>query len=430
MKKITIPYAFSPRSYQIPLLKYMANGGKRACCIWNRRAGKDLTLINLMMIEMMKRVGSYYYFFPEFNQGRRVLWDGMDMEGVPFMSHIPEELRANTNKNEMKIVLKNGSIFQIVGTDNFAQIRGTNPVGCVYSEYSLQNPQAWDVVRPILSQNSGWAVFNYTPLGKNHGYDLYMMAKDNPEWFCQKLTVDDTKSVSREIIEKERREGMEEDLIQQEYYVSFEASQKGAYYSQEMKDMKEQNRICRVPYDPQLLTYTAWDLGVDDATAIIFYQKVGKEIHIVDVEEHNGESIGFFVTLLEQKGYKYGTHYLPHDADARELGTGVSIREQMESLGVYNIEIVPRGDIQDGIQKVRTTLPRVWIDSEKGKWLVECLTQYHKEYDPVRMLFRSKPHHDLHSHCSDAFRYLCCGGESVPKPRRLFPLYSPRSALA
>ncbi len=203
---------------------------KRAVCVWSRRSGKDKTFLNFMIRKMFERVGIYYYFFPNYNQGRKILWDGIDRDGFKFMDHVPEAIREKINNQEMKVTLKNNSIMQVIGTDNIDSIMGTNPIGCVFSEYSLQNPEAWEFVRPILAENGGWSVFNYTPRGRNHGHVLYNMARKNPRWFCELLTVDDMRRedgqpvISDDVIEAERESGMSEEMIQQEFYCSFEAA--------------------------------------------------------------------------------------------------------------------------------------------------------------------------------------------------------------
>jgi hypothetical protein len=202
-------------------------GVKRAVCVWHRRSGKDKTFINIMMTKMAQRKGTYYYFLPTYNQGKKIIWDGMDKGGFKFLDHIPESLIVRKNETDMKIELVTGSIFQVVGTDNIDSIMGTNPVGCVFSEYSLQDPKAWEFIRPILLENDGWAIFNFTPRGLNHAKELYEMARVNPDWFCELLTVNDTKEengnryITDEMIESERRTGMSETLIQQEYYCDF-----------------------------------------------------------------------------------------------------------------------------------------------------------------------------------------------------------------
>lgn len=168
---------------------------------------------------MFERVGTYYYFFPTYNQGRKIIWEGMDRDGLPFLGHFPKEIIKSKNDTEMRIELINGSAFQVIGTDKIDNIVGTNPVGCIFSEYSLQDPLAWDFIRPILAENGGWAIFVYTPRGINHGFKILQQAKDN-NWFWEVLTVEDTKSISGEVLLQEEKE-MPDELFQQEYYCKF-----------------------------------------------------------------------------------------------------------------------------------------------------------------------------------------------------------------
>jgi len=224
--KFKVPYNFEPRSYQLPFLDAMDSGYKRACCVWHRRSGKSKTLLNFTVKKAFERVGVYYHAFPEYGQGRKILWDGIDKDGFRVMDHIPHSIRKATNKQEMKIEFVNGSIWQIIGADNYDSLVGPNPVGFICDEWAVSDkyPMAWDYFRPILVENEGWAVFPFTPRGRNHGFELYSMALHNPEWFCQLLTIDNTKAISREDIDSERRAGMGEDMIQQEFYCSFIAS--------------------------------------------------------------------------------------------------------------------------------------------------------------------------------------------------------------
>lgn len=227
MMRMRIPANYNPRVYQVPFLKNMDSGKKRACLVWHRRSGKSKSMLNFSVKKAFERVGTYYHAFPEYGQGRKSLWDGIDRDGnrtLPY--HIPPEVRAATNKTEMKIELINGSIWQIIGADNFDSLVGPNPVGLVCDEWAVSDkyPQAWDYFRPILAENGGWAIFVYTPRGRNHGWDLYQMAQNNPDWFCQLLTVDDTHAITKADIESEREAGMSDDMIQQEFYCSFLAS--------------------------------------------------------------------------------------------------------------------------------------------------------------------------------------------------------------
>lgn len=218
--EISLPHNYLPRPYQLPLLQAMDSGTKRAVVVWNRRSGKDKTLINIVAKKAFERVGAYYYFFPTYSQGKKVIWDGADKDGFRFLDHFPKALIESKNDTEMKIRFKNGSIFQIVGTDNIDSVVGTNPVGCVFSEYALQDPKAWDFIRPILAENGGWAIFGYTPRGMNHGWKLLQQARSSANWFVSVLTVDETKAIGLEELEEERRH-MSPELFRQEYYCDF-----------------------------------------------------------------------------------------------------------------------------------------------------------------------------------------------------------------
>ena len=222
----TISFPFEPRPYQVPSFKARANGMKRGLCIWPRRHGKDLHFLTLMAGEALKRKGLYNYYWPTFSLGKKTIWKGMDREGKPFIDYIPKDLVADKNETELRLELSNGSIIQIIGTDNINQnVVGINPVGCGFSEYPLQNPMAWELTRPILKENGGWAWFLYTPRGRNHGYRLYQSALENPDtWFVSHLNIlqtsraDGTPIMTPADVESEIKEGMDPDLAQQEYY--------------------------------------------------------------------------------------------------------------------------------------------------------------------------------------------------------------------
>lgn len=234
---IKLPYNFVPRGYQRPFWNAM-KGKKRAVLVWHRRSGKDLTVLNYMIKEMVKRVGTYHYVFPEFNQGRKVLWDGIDKAGVPFMDHFPKELVISKHDQEMQLTIKNGSIFQIIGSDKMDNLVGTNPIGIAFSEYPIQKPTVWDFYRPILAENGGWAVFDFTPRGMNHGWKILQQARQDQEhWFFQVLTVEDTKVISHEILDQEQKE-MPQALFKQEYYCEF-LEGAGSFFRRVTENIKE-----------------------------------------------------------------------------------------------------------------------------------------------------------------------------------------------
>lgn len=233
----SIPHLFTPRGYQIPAYNALAEGIRRGIFIWHRRSGKDKTFLNIMIKEMVKRVGNYYYYFPWKEQGKKALWNGRDKEGMAFMDHFPKELVAKSSSQEMQKILTNGSLFQVLGTNDPDSIVGPNPVGVVYSEWPIMKEMAWDLVRPILRENGGWAFFNGTPRGMNHAYKMFLMAQKNPKWMAQHLTVEQTfredgrRVITEEDLEEERQEEMPEWLIEQEYFCSWVASQENIYIS-------------------------------------------------------------------------------------------------------------------------------------------------------------------------------------------------------
>jgi phage terminase large subunit len=328
---------------------------------------------------------------------KKVIWDSVTNTGDRILDFIPDSLVDSKNSQEMKIRFKNGSLLQIVGSDNYDSLMGTNPQGVVFSEYALQDPRAYQYIRPILAANLGWALFISTPRGKNHLYELYQIALHSENWFAMKLTLDDTQHISLAEIERERAEGvMSEDLIQQEYYTSFDMGVEGAYYAKYMDKMRLDGRIGDVPYEPGFKVNTAWDLGVRDSTTIIFFQTVGTTIRIVDCYENSKEGLDHYAKVLAAKPYLYGKHIAPHDIAVRELGSGMTRIEKAKQLGI-KFTIADNISIVDGIEAVRSTLNKVWID-QKCVPLIKALENYRQEYDVKNRVYKTQPLHNFASH--------------------------------
>lgn len=405
MQNISLPYKFTPRSYQLPFLRAFDSGKyDRYIQLWHRRSGKDKLDLNVVAREMQKHVGIYYYFYPTYTQGKKALWTNIGKDGLPYIEHFPAALVESKNETEMKIKYRNGSIFQVIGTDDIDRVVGTNPRGVIFSEYSLQNPKAWEFIRPILRENEGWAVFNFTPRGKNHAFDLYETALTNPHWFVEKLTADDTQVLSAEDIQEERDAGMTEDMVQQEFYCSFTAAIQGSFYGAVYDEAERAGRFGNVPYDESLPVYTVWDLGVADAMSIGFFQLLGQEVRMIDYLEGVGQGLPWYIQQVQAKGYVYGDHYAPHDIKVRELGTGKSRLETAKTLGI-SFKVVDSLPVQDGIDQGRMLFKRLWVDAVNCKDWLRLIPQYTKEYDEDNKIFRDKPLHDWTSHGADMFRY-------------------------
>lgn len=408
--------SFQPRPYQLPILKALDSGFKRVLAILPRRAGKDITALNYVIRKMWECPGVYYYIFPTYSQAKKVIWDSMTNEGRRILDYFPEELVTQKNSQEMKIrmISKTGeeSLFQLIGSDNVDSLVGTNPRGCVFSEYALQDPTAYQYIRPILTANGGWALFISTPRGKNHMWTMAQIAENSPEWFYLKLSVEDTQHIPLEEIEQERREGiMSEDMIQQEYYTSFTMGVEGAYYAKYLDNARKEGRVSDIPWESAFKVHTAWDIGVRDSTTILFFQTIGQTVRIIDCYENAKEGLEHYASVLQNKPYQYGTHIAPHDIKVTEWGSGITRLEKARQLGI-NFTVADQYEIPDGIEACRSLFSKLWIDGTKCEPFLIALENYRQEYDTKKKVYKPRPLHDHNSHWADAFRYLSV---SLPK---------------
>jgi len=439
VKSISLPYNFTPRDYQLPILKALDSGYKRAIILGHRRMGKDLLMLNYTIKSMAQRIGSYYYAFPQLEQGRKIIWDGFTKSGRKFMNYFPNEIVAHKNQANMKIELTNGSIFQIVGTDHIDNLVGSNAVGVVFSEFALQDPRAWDFYRPILAENDGWAVFISTPRGINHLYYLWEMAQKNKDWYTLKLTVRDTGVLSDEDIEKERQAGMSEDLIQQEFFCSFISGLEGAYYTQYIQRIDEMGQITEVPYDQSKQVYTFWDIGDSDATAVWFVQPADNGgYRFIDYYEASGENMHHYALMLQKKmvdnGYIYGGHFAPWDIQHTIRGTGTQSLLSIAKEAGIDFTPIPRTNVSFGIEQARNVLPFCWFDRVKCERGIDGLRNYQKRWNSALKTFMDIPVHNWASHPADAFRLFAVGkdyvdenrGLSAEKEEELYRIYGAR----
>lgn len=371
-----------------------------------------------MIKESQKRVGIYYYLFPEYAQGERDLWDGMDRNGMKFLDHIPPGMAKSIDNTDMKIFMQNGSMIQVVGTDRFDRLRGPNPVGCVFSEYAFQNPMGWSVIRPILRENGGWAIFNTTPNGRNHCYEMVEMARRNPKWFLHIVTVLDSVDINGnryltdEDLNEERASGTPEEEIQREYFCSFDTKREAYFFLSYMVKAENEGRICKVPHDPSKPVYTWWDIGTSktDATAIWFTQYVDRVVHVIDYFQGFSKGLPEYIEELNKRKYSYSCHNFPHDISHKEFGYGrTRIEVARELLSSDKVRMIKKISFQDGINAVRVVMPKVWFDAENCKIGIDALRNYKKKYNKTTDQYTDDPVHDYTSHGADAFRYFALG---------------------
>jgi phage terminase large subunit len=393
--QVIIPYAPRPLQLQIHQRLDEKRFGAVVC---HRRFGKTVLAINQLIKSAAtceKERPRFGYIAPTLKQAKAVAWDYLKhyTDPIPGVSYNETELRAD---------LPNEARIRLFGADNPDSLRGIYLDGVVLDEFPLMQGRTWsEVIRPLLADRMGWALFIGTPNGKNAFWDK-----------ASETGVIDAAEL------KDAARMMTEDEYAQEFECSFEASVRGAVYAKELAQVRAQKRIARVPYDPILPVHTAWDLGVGDATAIWFAQVHGAERRIIDYYEASGEGLQHYAAILDKKGYKYGRHLAPPDIEVRELGSGRSRKEIAAGLGI-RFEVVKGLRLEDGINAARMLLPTCYFDEDKCSAGIEALQNYRWDFNQRLDEFKSSPVHDWASHGADAFRYLALGLKQLPENKPL-----------
>ncbi|MGC3998086.1 MAG: hypothetical protein QM767_11585 [Anaeromyxobacter sp.] len=398
---------FVARPYQRELLAYLRSGGKRAVCVWHRRAGKDLTLLHWMSEAAEDRVGLYWHLLPSSRQARKAIWNGFLRDGRRIIDAVfPPSIVKRKNETEMVLELENGSIVQLVGSDGYDRLVGSNPIGVTFSEFALSKPQAWEYIRPILAENGGWACFISTPRGRNALWKLWEVAGNAPGWFRQQLSIFDTGALPPSTLEEERAAGMPDALIKSEYLVSFDAAQVGAVYGDLLEALGKKGGLDKFPVSIEAPVYTVWDLGMSDSTAIWAFQVVDGRLEVVNYYEANGKPLSHYFEHVERWPYKYERHFFPHDARARNFQTNVTTI-QLAQERLKAVAVVPLMPVEQGIEAARWLLQTaIRIHPDQCAEGLEALRAYSYEFDEDRRIFSLRPRHDWASHGADAFRYL------------------------
>lgn len=443
--EIDLPNGWEPRPYQRPLWGYLENGGTRADVAAHRRWGKDDVALNWAAVASQTRVGAYWHLLPEASQARKAIWDAVNPHtGRRRIDEaFPKEMRAATREVDMFIRFRNGSSWQVVGSDNFDSLVGAPPVGVVFSEWSLAKPDAWTYIRPILAENGGWAIFIWTPRGRNHATRSFEAREADGRWFTQRSTALQTGVFSVAQLDRERQElidesGSEEEgeaKFRQEYLVDFDAAVPGSYFGSQLKKAQDEGRIGSFPHVPSMLVDTAWDIGVDDYTAIWFFQDNGKRIRVIDYYETSGEGaeaivrggLPELIPDLEERAermadlkrpspYRYRSHFLPHDVMVREWGAGAKTRfETLVSLGVKGINVGAALGPAERINASRRLLPAVSFDLQRCGVGLDRLRNYRRRWNRTLAVF-GEPLHDENSHGADAFGEYAINSRLAPKP--------------
>jgi len=407
-----LPLDFTPRPYQAGLMHdfFKPNPLKRALLTWHRRSGKDKVCWAILLMKALMKKGSYYYVFPTQRQARKALWHGIGSDGIGFLEHIPGRVIVKTNNTEMRIHLINGSLIQLIGAANYNFAMGTNPLGIIYSEYSLQTPMAYTYLMPILVENGGFCIVNGTPRGHNHFYRLHTSVMNVKKWFSSIETVATTVDnkgraiISPEDIEEARSGGMSHELIKQEFYCDFESALETAYFAKYLAQSREYGRVKNFPI-PDSPVFTFWDLGVSDLTTIWFATFSMDKIHLVGYYENSRHGLEHYAEYLEKfknnNNIIYGGHFGPHDTAVMSLSTGETRVVRARSLGI-NFVVVPKPKRKiDSIEICRGMFNMFVFHQHNCQTGLDALLQYESKL--VGDGGEAGPKHSWASHSADAF---------------------------
>ena len=444
---ISVPYHFIPRPYQMDVVEAMYTRRFVAYCM-HRRAGKDYMSVSMLLVKCMEKVGNYVYCLPTATQGRKIVWEGIDNDGMRFIDHIPRHLikinpktKAHMiNNNLMMITLVNGSTIQVIGSDNYDRsLVGTNVAGIIFSEYSLNDPKAWIYVRPILSANLGWAWFNGTPRGKNHFFKLLQGVMESTEisddWYACIRPNSQTCVISDQELTNIRAEGqMSEQQMAQEFECAFEGCLDGVIYANQITEAQKEGRFGDYVYDRKLPVYVAFDLGAatsgsasaGDRTAMTFFQQRGDRPWVIDFYACKGMGVNHFKMVMDDFSAKYGYDYrclfLPHDSAQKNVanyddqGYALTIHDTFRrEFGSLDIKQVERcNSVNDDIEVVRSRFYKWYFftghvedksQKERLDYFYSAMEGYtYPEVDEMKKI-ATTPVHNWCSDPMDSFRY-------------------------
>lgn len=422
-RSIVIPANFTPRPYQEPVMRYFDQGGKRAVWVMHRRGGKDRTMLAQVSKMALQRVGLYWHMLPTLKQARKAVWDNITGDGLKLIeSTFPREIVKRRREDEMMVELANGSIVQLVGSDNFDSLVGANPVHITFSEFALSHPRAWELMRPILAENGGTAAFISTPRGYNHLHRLLEYAKSDDSWFAAVMDVRTTNRLSEAEVAAEIKAGMPEELARQEFYCDFSAANVGSILGSRLEEAERDGRIADwIALDRQApAVELVLDIGRNDATAVWCAQRRPDGYAVLGYDEDTGLAAEDWVDRFIASGWRpenVGCVWLPHDAWAKTFASRKSSAEQFHAAG-FKVGRVPSLAKHDQINAARTVARKCYFNraaTERGR---ETLREWQFKYDEERRTYSREPDHNWASHCGDAFAYMSVVMQTAPAPER------------
>ena len=400
--EVRIDYA--PRRYFFPLHE---NKSRWKVIVAHRRSGKTTACLNhLQRDALLHNDSRFAYISPTYKQSKNIAWD--------LLKHYAKDIPSvQFNEAELTVRYPNGSRITLYGADNPDSLRGIGLWGVVFDEYSQQPSNIFtEIIRPALADHTGYAIWIGTPKGKNEFYRLYELGQKEKEWYAELLTVENTKILPEKELE-DARKVMSQDEFQQEFFCSWSASIKGAYYATELALARSQNRIGLINPDPALKVHTVWDLGKGTNMAVGFYQATFGQVRLIDYLEVSGnDGLPQVIQKVLERKYIFGKHFAPHDIKAVDLATGITRQETAKNLGIDFVD-VPNIGVDNGIHAARLMFSRLWVDETKCSLFLDAISQYRQEWNDKRGMFNEVPLHDWTSHAADQLRYAAVAEQDM-----------------
>lgn len=417
------------RPYQVEIRDQLVNKWSgRILAQWPRRSGKEVTTWNIILDFAISEPGMYLMVYPTNVRARKILWEGAMLnketgQSIKFVEMLPKRLLAKRpNDTDMTLHLTNGSLIWVVGCDiDPEKLRGTNPRGIVFSELAFSDPRVLYNMMPVLRQNGGWLFGQSTYDGMNHFYHMLKKNKHDPLWFCRDESIntlvdkDGNPYITDEDVDEDRRAGMPEYLIQQEYYGNVQINEETKYFAIAINAVHESERIIKNYYLPNKAVYAFYDIGVSDYTAITlaqFESRNGKLWPVViGYIENNNRALSFYVDEIRRfctmRNLTFKMHFIPHDGANRNFGDGLkTTQDYLTEMGEMSIIVKRPSTHKVAIEAIRQKLYMTSFNEENCQRLIDCLSNYEKEYDDKMGKFKDHPKHDWSSHGVKSFQTL------------------------
>ena len=309
---------------------------------------------------------------------------------------------------------KNGSEFIFKGLHGNSQtVKSLEGIDvCWVEEAQSVSMESIDTLIPTIRKAGSYFIWTFNRLTEEDPVWTRVASHPDDKTYVRQVNSNEIEALlSKEVIHEREKMRVENPELFGHVWLGEPLSvSTGSVFGKQLAQAREDGRITNVAYDNAIGTYTAWDLGVGDSTAIWWFQvTAGGEIHFIDHYESSGEDLGHYIAVINNKPYQYTKHFLPHDANARELQTGTTRVDFFRNHGIYNVEVLRPTRFtlgQDDISLVaRPKFTKCWFDEKKCQRGLECLRAYHYEYNEKNRLLKDTPCHDWSSHSASAFIY-------------------------